>query len=198
MLTKLKKYFFYHNIFQFKRDKLVITVNIKCDLWSLKRANLQNISLRCRTRPNEWGTQWDSNSFAKVQSNTPIFIWFLCLMVYQSSWGTSYPCRRKKKLFNSSLGLQEGYLFPKCPKVNVIAQLELEHAYFETAVQTFKSFTIRITSSLKESRMSRIYKGLIHLFILTARQAVWGYFMPWGQGISFILFIKLSLTVTQG
>ena len=29
---------------------------------SLKRCNLRNSLLRCGTRPNEWGTQWDSNS----------------------------------------------------------------------------------------------------------------------------------------
>ena len=75
--------------------------------------------------------------------------WFLCLMAYQQ-------CR----LFNANAILLEEQLwyylthswedkrvhtFPKgiCPKVNVIARLQYELAYYDSAVHRFNRYTTR-------------------------------------------------------
>ena len=42
------------------------------------------------------------------------------------------------------------YIFPKgiCPKVNIIAQLELELAYYDSAVQHFNCYTTGDTTHI--------------------------------------------------
>ena len=76
-----------------------------------------------------------------------VLVWFLCLMAYQLL------------LFNAKAILEEQWwyylihswedkgvhTFPKgiCLKVNVIARLEFELAYYDSAVQRFNHYTMR-------------------------------------------------------
>ena len=77
------------------------------------------------------------------------FCLFCYLMAYQPSWVIqcqSHPSRiTVVVLFNPLMGgeggsyLSQGY----CPKVYVIAQLEFELAYYDSAVQCFNHYTTR-------------------------------------------------------
>ena len=60
------------------------------------------------------------------------------------------------------------HTFPKgiCPKVNVIAPLEYELAYYDSAVHRFKHYTTRTPSEVKELRL--LYVSIyifVHLFL---------------------------------
>ena len=78
------------------------------------------------------------------------WVWFLRLIAHQPSrviWYQSSPSRRTAvMLFNPFGRIRRFYTFPKgiCPKGNVIAWLEFELAYYDSAVHRFNYYTTRI------------------------------------------------------
>ena len=75
---------------------------------------------------------------------------FVCFLACQPSWVIQCQIHLSWKivvvLFNPQLGVWLGiHTFPKgiCPKVNVIARLEFELAYYNSAVQRFNHYATR-------------------------------------------------------
>ena len=73
--------------------------------------------------------------------------WFLCLMAYQVFLCYLMPSHSPRRtvvvLFNHSWEDKGVHTFPKgiCPKVNVIARLEYELAYYDSAVHRLNHYT---------------------------------------------------------
>ena len=73
-------------------------------------------------------------------------VWFICLMAYQHILGYLMPKPFSSKTYLTHSWEDKGvHTFPKgiCPKVNVIARLEYELAYYDSAVHRFNHYTTR-------------------------------------------------------
>ena len=87
-----------------------------------------------------------------VNDELMLLFWFgfFCLMAYQPSWLFTAKATLHESYLTHSWEDKEVHIFPKgiYPKVNIIARLEFELAYYDVAVQCFNNYTKRTPTQL--------------------------------------------------
>ena len=105
-----------------------------------------------------------------------VLVWFLCLMAYQLLLG--YLEEQWWYYLTHSWEDKRVHTFPKgiCPKVNVIARLEYELAYYDSAVHRFNHYTTRTPPSIciAQPLMLHAERRVLLSFIYVISQNVFG------------------------
>ena len=58
------------------------TVPTQTSIWTQHCSNLRSSLLRCSTRPNEWGTQWDWTQHCNISSKVNVIAWLEFELAY--------------------------------------------------------------------------------------------------------------------
>ena len=93
-------------------------------------------------------------------------VWFLCLMAYQLFLGYLMPkpfSKKKQYYLTHNWEDKRVHTFPKgiCPKVNIIARLENELSYYDSAIRRFNHYTTRTPPLLCQSLPLTILNSII-------------------------------------